>query len=67
MSAESESKSQAAFVDDREIAKLIGVSRSWLQQRRAHGGGPPYYRVGARIVYSPPEVIAWVRSQPVGA
>ncbi len=54
------------FVDDYEVARVTGVSRSWFQQRRSRAdGGPPFYKIGGRVVYRLDEVVAWVAAQRV--
>lgn len=46
---------------DEEAARELRVSRRTLQRYRRHGGGPPYQRVGPRLVrYSLAEIRAWL-------
>jgi predicted DNA-binding transcriptional regulator AlpA len=34
-----------------EAAAFLGVSKSWLDKQRVHGGGPAYLKIGRRVVY----------------
>jgi predicted DNA-binding transcriptional regulator AlpA len=34
-----------------EAASFLGVSKSWLDKHRVHGGGPAYLKIGRRVVY----------------
>ena len=34
-----------------EAAAYLGVSKSWLDKHRVHGGGPAYLKIGRRVVY----------------
>jgi predicted DNA-binding transcriptional regulator AlpA len=47
----------------KEAARLIGLSASFLNQRRVKGGGPPYAKVGRVVLYDPSELLAWAKNQ----
>ena len=34
-----------------EAAGHLNVSKSWLDKKRLYGGGPPYLKLGRRVVY----------------
>lgn len=59
------------LVDEREAARLIGMSVAFLRadRYRGHVGnrtvGPPFYRIGRAIRYSPPELQNWVAARRV--
>ena len=36
------------LLTEKQAAKLLGVSPSWLQKRRSYGYGPPFIRLGGR-------------------
>ena len=42
-------------------ANYLNLSDAWLRLLRARGGGPPYYRLGRRIVYRRSDLDAWAR------
>ena len=45
-----------------EAACALGVSKSWLDKKRAEGGGPPYVKLGRRVVYDWRDVEPWLLS-----
>ena len=47
------------FLDVRQAAELIGLSKSYLDKMRMTGKGPDYLRVGARVVYRRRDIEAW--------
>jgi predicted DNA-binding transcriptional regulator AlpA len=52
------------FLRTREAADRVGLTESTLEKLRCLGGGPPFYRVGAkRVVYDASELDTWVRSK----
>jgi predicted DNA-binding transcriptional regulator AlpA len=40
-------------------AERLGLKRKTLENWRSNGGGPPYYKLGGRIVYDDFEVDSW--------
>lgn len=47
--------------DTRGAAERIGLKAQTLENWRSIGGGPPYYKLGARVVYDDFEVDAWMQ------
>jgi excisionase family DNA binding protein len=47
----------------REAAEYLGVSKSFLDKARCHGGGPNYMKFGAAVVYSVADLDAWMTSR----
>lgn len=45
-----------------EIAKILRVSRGFLDHAAMRGEGPPFYRVGRSIRYDRIQVVEWLRS-----
>lgn len=45
------------------VAALLGVSEGYVRQLRARGGGPPFYELPGRTVYSEKEVRAYLQSR----
>jgi excisionase family DNA binding protein len=44
-----------------ELAKILGISEQTLRQWRINGKGPPYIKIGQRIIrYDKNEVEAWI-------
>ena len=44
-----------------------GLSKSTAQKLRAVGGGPPFIRRGASVLYLAEDLEAWLKSQRVGS
>lgn len=49
-----------------QVATLLGVSLALLTRWRASHQGPPYYRLGRRVLYSRAELETWLAAQRVG-
>jgi hypothetical protein len=39
-------------VDERQAAKFLGIAVQSLRNRRCKRLGPPYHKIGSRVVYS---------------
>jgi predicted DNA-binding transcriptional regulator AlpA len=46
--------------DTRGAAERIGVAAKTLDNWRGLGTGPPFYKLGGRVVYDDGEVDAWL-------
>jgi predicted DNA-binding transcriptional regulator AlpA len=44
----------------REAAAYLGLSGSALNKTRLNGSGPPYLKLGRRVVYDLQDIEAWV-------
>jgi predicted DNA-binding transcriptional regulator AlpA len=44
-------------------AKLVGLSQSTLAKLRLNGNGPPYCKLGRRVVYRPGDLNDWLASR----
>jgi predicted DNA-binding transcriptional regulator AlpA len=49
--------------DTRGAAQRIGLAGKTLDNWRSQGSGPPYYKLGGRIVYDDVEVDAWLAAR----
>lgn len=45
-----------------QVAKAIGVSKTWLDQMRLNGNGPLYVKIGRRVLYRPSDVDDWLKT-----
>jgi hypothetical protein len=45
------------------VARILGVSVSYLNKARMSGDGPPYVKFGRNVRYSILEVLAWAESR----
>jgi hypothetical protein len=48
--------------DTKGAAERIGLSPKTLENRRSIGGGPPYFKLGGRVVYDDCDVDAWMQA-----
>lgn len=46
--------------DAKNAASYVGVSQRFLDKARVHGGGPRFCKLGARVVYRPEDLDAWL-------
>jgi DNA-binding transcriptional MerR regulator len=50
-------------LDEKATAERIGLSPKTLANWRSSGGGPPFYKLGGRVLYDPCDLDAWVASR----
>lgn len=55
----------AALMTEEQVASATGdaIPRRRLQQLRQCGGGPPFLKIGRRVLYDWSDVRAWLDSQ----
>lgn len=46
-----------------EAAERIGLSRPHLAKLRRTGEGPPFFKIGRRVVYAVGDVDAWLKGK----
>lgn len=51
-----------AFLNTRAASNLLGVSKSFLDKARVRGDGPPYCKLGHRVLYRREVLDAFVRA-----
>jgi predicted DNA-binding transcriptional regulator AlpA len=44
-------------------AERIGLKQKTFENWRCNGNGPPFYKIGSRVVYDDAEVDAWLESR----
>jgi len=52
-----------AYVNEQELTRLTTLSRTTLQTLRSKGGGPPFAKLGRRIVYRLADVERWIEGR----
>jgi predicted DNA-binding transcriptional regulator AlpA len=52
-------------LDETAAAARTGMAVKTLQNWRSRGVGPPYYKLGGRILYDEAELDAWLAQQRV--
>jgi predicted DNA-binding transcriptional regulator AlpA len=50
--------------DTIELARRTGLATSTLTKMRLRGDGPPFVKLGSRVLYDDAAVDAWLASQP---
>lgn len=53
----------SAFVGTKEAAAFLGLSPSWLETMRLRDGGPNFYKLGRRVVYSVGDLETWAEAR----
>ncbi len=48
------------LMEQAAVAGWLGVSERTLEKWRVRGGGPPFTKVGRRVLYQPAAVQAWL-------
>ena len=48
-----------------EASDYTGLSKSSLDKLRVYGGGPPYIKVGARVIYDRLDLDTWLIGKKV--
>ena len=43
-----------------QAARRLGLSTSWLNKARITGGGPPYLKLGRRVLYDRNDLDEWL-------
>lgn len=46
-----------------EVATRLGLSISYLNKLRVEGGGPPFVKIGTRVIYDGADLNAWLASR----
>jgi predicted DNA-binding transcriptional regulator AlpA len=46
-----------------DAAQRLGVSASWLHKIRVAGGGPRFAKLGAKVLYDPADLEAWLEER----
>jgi predicted DNA-binding transcriptional regulator AlpA len=57
--------SHTVLLTPAQVAAAIGLSRSTLAKLRLTGGGPPFRKLGSRVLYPQVALEEWIGSRPV--
>ena len=60
-------ESTPAYVPPLGASDLMGVAPQTLARWRCEGGGPPFIRVGRKIMYAVEDITAWMNSRRVAS
>jgi hypothetical protein len=58
---------ERGYFETAAAAAFTDLSPAYLRLLRSRGEGPPYYRLGRRVVYKREDLTEWVESFRVGA
>jgi Helix-turn-helix domain len=50
-------------INQKQAAEHLGLPERSLENFRLRGGGPPFYKIGARVVYDSAELDAWLAAR----
>ena len=51
------------LLDQTSVAELLGISPRTLEAWRHRGGGPPFVKVGRRVLYRREDVAGYIESR----
>jgi len=52
------------MLTENAVAQLTGLSKGTLRTWRCRRKGPPFRKLGGRVVYDAADVTAWIESHP---
>jgi hypothetical protein len=52
------------YADPFEVERITGIPRSTLAKRRVYGDGPPFVKIGAKVLYDIDELKDWLAALP---
>ena len=58
-----EGKTAMEYRNTEQTAKILGVSKQFLEVARCKGEGPPFLKLGKRVVYRITDVDEWAAAQ----
>ena len=50
-------------INQKQAAEHLGLPERSLENYRLRGGGPPFYKLGARVVYESTELDVWLAAR----
>src|SRR6185436_6515609 len=51
-----------SYLQEEEVAKIIGVAKNTLAQWRMNGKGPPWYKPARRVLYPASGLDNWIKT-----
>lgn len=52
------------LLDSATVAQIVGLAPATLVKRRLTGDGPPFVKLGARVLYPESELRDWIAKRP---
>lgn len=59
-----ESNMNEKLLDAATVAEIVGLAPATLAKRRVNGDGPPFVKLGARVLYPEKELHTWIEARP---
>lgn len=50
-------ETEPSYLDEKQVAFRLGVSKKWLQKMRRIGGGIPFHKFGASVRYAMTDIL----------
>ena len=60
------SRSMESLLNEKEVARITGMSLASVRRWRIVGQGPRYIKLGAACRYRPEDLSSWLESLPSG-
>lgn len=54
------------FLNEKDVARITGLSLATVRRWRLFGQGPRYLKIGAAVRYKPGDLTAWLETRPSG-
>lgn len=62
---EVQEKNIPVYLNQRQVAEMVGKSEAWLERSRWSGvGGPVFTKIGRSVRYSMDDIVKWLEEQP---
>ena len=52
------------LLNQKQVAKILGVSTKLLERWRCYGGGPEFRKIGGSVRYELSDVLEFIKSHP---
>jgi predicted DNA-binding transcriptional regulator AlpA len=59
-------KAPKTLLNERDIARIIGMSVASVRRWRLRDEGPPYLKLSSAVRYRPEDLKLWLDSRPMG-
>jgi predicted DNA-binding transcriptional regulator AlpA len=66
MATASVSEKLEPMLNERDVARITGLSVQTIRRWRLFRGGPKYLKIGAAVRYRREDILAWLESRPSG-
>lgn len=53
------------LLNTKAAAERTGLAKQTLARKRVQGGGPPFRKLGAKVMYPADQLEAWINAHPL--